>query len=295
MTDQTTEFLTTRELADLLRLKERKIYELAASGEVPCSRATGKLLFPRQAIESWVARHSSGLAPERSAERAQVFLGSHDPLLEWALRASGAELATYFDGSLDGLERFARGGGVATGLHVYEPETGDWNLSGVRARFAHAPVALVEFAWRERGLIVAPGREAACKDVAGLKGQRVVPRQGAAGTQVLLQHLMDQAGVAPSDVAWCDTARTESDAAMAVLEGKADAALGLRAMAGQLRLGFVPLLRERFDLLVDRAAWFDPPLQRLLDFCRSGAFLARAAELTGYDVSGLGKAHFNGR
>ena len=294
MTDRKNDFLTTRELADLLRLKERKIYELAASGEVPCSRATGKLLFPREAIESWVARHSSGVSCDRGALRPQVFLGSHDPLLEWALRASGAELATFFDGSLDGLERFARGGGLATGLHVYEPETGAWNLSVARARFAHAPVALIEFAWRERGLIVAPGRESDFGQVALLRGRRLVPRQDAAGTQVLLRHLMEQAGLELGEVTWSDTARTESDAALAVLEGKADAALGLRAMAEQLRLGFVPLLPERFDLLVDRAAWFDPPLQRLFDFCRSSAFLARAAELAGYDVSGFGKVHFNG-
>ena len=294
MADSTAEFLTTKELADLLRLKERKIYELAASGEVPCSRATGKLLFPRQAIDAWVAHHSSGPTSGRDARCAQVFLGSHDPLLEWSLRASGAELATFFDGSLDGLERFARGGGVATGLHVYEPETGDWNLPAVRARFGHAPVALIEFAWRERGLIVAPGCESDFGQVVLLGGRRLVPRQDAAGTQVLLRHLMEQAGLGPSEVTWSDTARTESDAALAVLEGKADAALGLRAMAEQLRLGFVPLLRERFDLLVDRAAWFDPPLQRLSDFCRSSAFLARAAELAGYDVSGFGKVHFNG-
>jgi molybdate-binding protein len=91
-----------------------------------------------------------------------------------------------------------------------------------------------------------------------------------------------------------DTARTEAEAALAVLEGKADAAFGLRAMAQQLRLGFLPLVRERFDLLVDRAAWFDPPLQRLSNFCRSPAFLARAAELTGYDVRGFGTVQFNG-
>jgi len=294
MADSTAEFLTTKELADLLRLKERKIYELAASGEVPCSRATGKLLFPRQAIDAWVAHHSSGPTSGRDARCAQVFLGSHDPLLEWSLRASGTELATFFDGSLDGLERFGRGAGVATGLHLYEPGSGDWNLAIVRARFGHAPVALLEFAWRERGLIVASGNESTFGHMAALKGQRVVPRQGASGSQVLLQHLMEQVGLDSSEVEWSETARTESEAALAVLEGKADAALGLRAIAEQLRLGFVPLLRERFDVLVDRAAWFDPPLQRLFDFCRSSAFLARAAELAGYDVSGFGRVHFNG-
>lgn len=294
MADLTTEFLTTKELADLLRIKERKVYELAASGDVPCSRATGKLLFPRQAIDAWVARHSTGMEPDRSGECGRVFLGSHDPLLEWALRTSGAELATYFDGSLDGLERFSRGEGVATGLHVYDPEADDWNVAVVRARFGHAPVALVEFAWRERGLVVAPGEEAVFADIAALRGHRVVARQGAAGSHVLLQHLMERAGLGTADVEWTATARTETDAALAVLEGKVDAALGLRAVAQQLRLGFAPLVRERFDILVNRAAWFDPPLQRLFRFCNSGDFLDRAREMTGYDVSGLGKVHFNG-
>lgn len=294
MGDLTTEFLTTRELADLLHIKERKVYELAASGAVPCSRATGKLLFPRQEIDAWVARHSSGMPAAGTNRNSKVFLGSHDPLLEWSLRASGTELATYFDGSLDGLDRFGRGEGLASGLHVYDPETGDWNVAVVRARFAHAPVALVEFASRERGLIVAPGKEAGFPELPALKGHRVVPRQGAAGSQVLLQHLMEKAGLHQNDMDWTDTARTESDAALAVLEGKADTTLGLRAMAQQLRLGFVPLVRERFDILVDRAAWFDPPLQRLFSFFRSSAFLDKAAELAGYDVSGLGTVHFNG-
>jgi excisionase family DNA binding protein len=86
------EYLTTKELAGLLRIKERKVYDLAASGQVPCSRATGKLLFPRRAVEAWIASKSSGPVVETS--RPDVFLGSHDPLLEWSLRESRCGLAT---------------------------------------------------------------------------------------------------------------------------------------------------------------------------------------------------------
>jgi len=294
MADLSTEFLTTRELAELLHIKERKVYDLAASGEVPCSRATGKLLFPRRDIEAWVASHSSGGVPRQLNRQSRVFVGSQDPLLEWSLRASGAELATLFGGSLDGLARFAQGEGQASGLHLYDPDTDDWNVSAVRARFEYAPVTLVEFAWRERGLIVAPDKGASMAGIASLRGRRVVPRQEAAGSQVLLRSLMVQAGLGPDDVEWTDTAGTESEAAVAVLEGQADAAFGLRAMAHRLRLEFVPLVRERFDILVDRAAWFDPPLQRLSDFFRSDTFRNKAAEMVGYDIAGLGTIHFNG-
>src|SRR3546814_14732921 len=93
-----------------LRLKERKVYDLVAGGEIPVSRATGKLLFPRDLVQAWVRRRvefrddAGPLLP-----RPTVFAGSHDPLLDWALRESGSEIAHFFDGRLDGLRRLAAG------------------------------------------------------------------------------------------------------------------------------------------------------------------------------------------
>jgi len=293
MTSSTSDFLTTREIAELLRVKERKVYELASTGEIPCSRATGKLLFPRRAVEAWIARRSSGSVPAPAAPRPSVLLGSHDPLLEWALRESRSGLATFLDGSLDGVARFAAGEGVAAGLHVYVPEADAWNDPLVRGRFACESVALLEFAWRDRGLIVAPTRQAEIRGIPDLRGRRVVPRQPEAGSQVLLTHLLERHGIGAAELELTEPARSETDAALAVLDGKADAAFGLYCLARQYQLGFVPIVRERFDLLVDRRAWFEPPLQCLANFCRSAAFAVRAGELAGYDVTGLGRVHFN--
>ncbi len=294
MTEFSTEYLTTRELAELLRIKERKVYDLAATGAVPCSRATGKLLFPRAAIDAWVASKSAGLTPRPAAAVPKVMLGSHDPLLDWALRESGSGLATFFDGSADGLARFAPAEGVATGLHLYAPDGNAWNEPVVRARFADAAVVLLEFAWRERGLIVAPGCRSQIQGLDDLRGRRIVPRQGGAGSQSLLEHLLHDRGVAPAELAFTAAARTETDAALVVSEGKADVAFGLLGLARQYRLGFVPVMRERFDLLVDRRAWFEPPLQRFVQFCRTPAFRQKAEELQGYDIAGFGRVQFNG-
>jgi excisionase family DNA binding protein len=286
------EYLTTKELAELLRIKERKVYDLAASGELPCLRATGKLLFPRAEIDAWLAR--VGKATHRVPVRPNVFLGSHDPLLDWSLRESGSGLASLFDGSLDGLERFARGEGLAAGLHLYQPRDDDWNTALVRSRFAAEPVVLMEFAWRERGLIVAPAGRGAIDRLEDLRGRRLVRRQAGAGSQLLLEHLLAQAGIAPAELELTESARTETDAAHAVLEGMADAAFGLAGLAARFGLGFVPLVRERFDLLVDRRSWFEEPMQRLFAFCRSPAFVAQASAYPGYDIGGLGSVHFNG-
>ncbi len=287
-------YLTTKELADLLRIKERKVYDLAASGDIPCTRALGKLLFQRTAIDAWLARHGSGDVGTAAIYPA-VFLGSHDPLLEWALRESGSGIATFFDGSLDGLERFTRAEGIATGLHIFNGETGDWNLPTVAEQFTAKPVVLLEWAWRDRGLIVAPGNPKKINKVVDLKDKSIVPRQAQAGSQILLDHMLTGAGLDNKSVKFTHAARTETDAALAVLEGQADATFGLMSVAKQYRLDFVPVIRERFDLLVWRSEWFEDPFQKFFAFCQSSAFSEKAGAMDGYDASNMGRIHFNGK
>ncbi len=281
-------FLTTREVAELLRVRERKVYEMAAEGEIPCRRVTGKLLFPRAEIEAWLAGGGTGA----TEVPPNVVAGSHDPLLDWAIRESGSGLATFFDGSLDGLARVASRQAIAGGMHVFEAERDDWNIGHAAAGSGNAHVALVEWAMRQQGLIVAPALATAIRSVADLSGRRVAQRQPSAGAGLLLSHLLERAGV--GDVTLLpEIARTETEAAAAVASGKADAAPGLEAVARQFGLPFVPTVRERFDLLVERRAWFEPPMQALLAFTRTDAFAAKARDLGGYDISGLGTARWN--
>ena len=286
------EYLTTRELAELLRIKERKVYDLASSGSVPCSRATGKLLFPRKAIESWIAESASGTQTSELKSRANVMLGSHDPLLEWAIRESRCGLANYFDSSLDGLSRFAQNKGIASGLHIFHAESGDWNCPAIESQFKHQPVVLVEWARRQRGIIFRPGKE--ITQLKDLSGHKMIPRQAEAGSQVLLEALLDKESLSTGDIDWLTPSRSEVDAVLAIQEGKADTTFGLASIAAQYNLSFAPIIEERFDLLVDRRAWFEPAWQSLLKFCHSSSFKQRAEELTGYRIDELFAVRFNG-
>ena len=285
------EYLTTRELAELLRIKERKVYDLAASGAVPCSRATGKLLFPRKDIDEWLAR-SASRAPA-STPRAQVIVGSHDPLLEWALRASQCGLASYFDSSLDGLNRFAGGEGIAAGVHLYDPAGAGWNSAAVAPRFAQARVVLVEWAKRARGIILAPATTPGPGGLAELQGKRVVPRQPEAGSQILLEALLLQQQVDTNSIDWAPAARSEADAVIEVVEGRADATFGLATLASQHRLEFIDVVDERYDILVQRRAWFEPTWQSLLAFCRLPEFRQHATDLAGYNIADQFRVHYN--
>jgi molybdate-binding protein len=265
-----------------LRVKERKVYDMVATGEIPHRKITGKLLFPQAEIMGWIEGERSA----RTAERPALVTGSHDPLLDWALRESGAAMATLWNGSNAGLAAFAEGRAALAGLHI--PGTEGWNTEAVAEQGLRDAV-LIGWARRTRGLILAPSVAEMVKDFADLRGRRVILRQEGAGTTALFERLMDEAGMTPADLKTpASPAHTESDAAAAVAAGEAEATLGIEAMARQFRLTFRPLLREGFDLLIDRRAYFTEPVQRLVAFMRSDTVAAKAEAFGGYDVSGMG-------
>jgi putative molybdopterin biosynthesis protein len=289
------ELMTVREVASYLRMKERKVYDLVAKRAIPCSRIGGKWLFPKSLIDGWLMQQVEGPSQGSLVRPPDILAGSHDPLLEWAVRESRSELALLLDGSISGADRVAARGAAACGMHIIDPATGDYNVPYVRSRFAAESLVLVEWARRQQGLIVASGNPKQVAGIEDLPRLRVAVRQREAGSYLLLTYLLERAGLPLSLLLSTKTPlRTETDVALAIADGHADVGLGIAAVAHQLRLDFLPLWTERFDLLVWRRSWFEDPFQRLLAFTGSAAFASRSRELAGYDTARLGTVHWNG-
>lgn len=291
------ELMNTREVAEYLRIKERKVYDLIRQKQIPCSRVGGKWLFPKALIDLWVMQNAqtTGEVPV-AAPRPPVIAGSHDPLLQWAVQESGSELAVMFDGSLSGLSRFAEGKAMVCGCHLFDAETQQYNVPVISRRFPFTGMVVIEWAWREQGLIVAAGNPLRIRQLADLyrRGVRFVSRQEGAGSRMLLEYLLRQADLDPERLPYNPTpARDETEVAFAVRNGHADAGLGIAAVVRQFQLDFVPLHRERYDLVITWRDYFEPPFQRLLAFARSTAFTERANEMGGYDLSGFGRVILN--
>ena len=118
------DLLTTDEAATYLRLSQRKLYELLAKGSVPCTKVTGRWLFPRAALDRWVM---AGLITSAIAHATAppIIGGSHDLLLELTLRDSGCGLASLPEGSEAGLQRFARGEVMVAAIHLHRLDGND--------------------------------------------------------------------------------------------------------------------------------------------------------------------------
>ncbi len=96
-----------------------------------------------------------------------------------------------------------------------------------------------------------------------------------------------------SDFEILELARSEAEIVNLVAGNKADAGFALQYIAAQYQVDFLPVVSERYDIVVDRYHWFEPPFQRFLEFVRSEKFDKRAATYAGYDLSGLLTVHHN--
>jgi len=259
---------------------------------VPCTKVTGKWLFPKAALDRWLA---AGLALPALAHAPTppIVGGSHDPLLEWALREGGSGLASLPEGSEAGLRRLARGEITAAAIHVHRLDGDDEaaNLDVVADAPGLHDVVVIAFARREQGLVLAPGNPLQLRDIAAIAARRarLALRPQGAGAQLLLLALLARAGLAFDALALVKPpCPTGADIAQAVRSGRADCGIATRAVAQAAGLDFMPLTWEHFDLALHQRDYFRPGLQALFKFVRTAAFRDRAAELAGYDVSEAG-------
>jgi putative molybdopterin biosynthesis protein len=290
------DLLTTSEAAGYLRIKERKLYELVAEQAIPCTKVTGKWLFPRADLDRWLLAGMArplGIIP---AEPPPIIGGSHDPLLQWALAESRAGLAMLPEGSESGYRRFHQGEVIAAAIHFHDLEhlDRDANVHAVTNEPTLYDAVLVHFCARDQGLLVAKGNPLKLRDIKDLKSKtlRVAVRPDGAGAQQLLLALMRRAGVTMRDLDKPILAPTGPDIAQSIRAGHADTGIATRAVASAAGLDFIPLVTERFDILMRQRDSYRPPLQTFLEIIKRPVFAVRAAELGGLDVSKTGQVRW---
>ena len=252
-----------------------------------------------------IPRHHEGLnagdkvtvqlyrSPDEIA-RTIVAIGSHDltlDLLAQFLAERGTHLSSANVGSQGGLVALRRGEAHLAGSHLLDPDTGEYNVTYVKKYLPDTPVVLVTLVGREQGLIVKPGNPKTLRTLADLGQPDVifVNRQRGAGTRVLLDFEIEKIGLKPEEIRGYDREEyTHLAVAAAVASGVADCGLGIAAAARALELDFVPLFKERYDLIVPHEHYTSPLLRPLLDLLRDARFREQVAALPGYDIAPMG-------
>jgi putative molybdopterin biosynthesis protein len=292
------ELMNTREVARYLGINEKKVYFLAKSGKIPCTRVTGKWTFPKKLIDQWIEESASGLVTRKASAEERVFLlaaGSDDPSLGILhdLYEAQTQPAAFFMttvGSTGGLAAIRSGVADFATAHLLEPARANSNETA----FTLFPpdAVIVELFYRELGLLVAAGNPKGIKSIRDLARPklRIINRQPGSGTRIYLDQELACARLSGKKIPGYDTVvSTHLEAGLKVLGGDADVCLATRTTAKLLGLDFISLTRERFDAVIPKERFFSRGIQVLLGTLGSREFRQRVEALGGYDASESGR------
>jgi len=177
------------------------------------------------------------------------------------------------------------------GLHLREPQNGEFNVPFVRRASPSLPMLVVNMARWEEGLLVARGNPKHIMGVACLARPdvRLINRPAGAGARELLERELVAAELLPEQVAGFELeAASHEELARSVAWGRADVGIGTRTMALAFDLDFLPLVEERFDLVLPLRLAEEPRFERILDTLDSRVFRDELVSIGGYDTSETG-------
>ncbi|MGD0101222.1 MAG: substrate-binding domain-containing protein [Acidobacteriota bacterium] len=296
----TKEMLSTKEVADYLSINEKQVYRLIKEKRIPATRITGKWLFPKGLIDEWVvnsARESVSIPKKTASERQVVIAGSNDIALELLVKNTNLLHPEYTVsisnvGSLAGLIALKNGNCHIAASHLLDLDTGEYNTTFIKKHFPELKVVILNLAHREQGLIVKKGNSLQIKTLGDLvkKKANFVNRQEGSGTRVLLDYRLKENGINAAEITGYDkVAYTHMEVALEVFSGSADAGVGIYTAARLLGLDFIPLVTERFDLIIPSDIFTGGTVKALREVLSSDEFKSNMARMGGYEIHDTGK------
>jgi putative molybdopterin biosynthesis protein len=194
-------------------------------------------------------------------------------------------------GSLSGLMAIKKGRAHLAGAHLFDPETGIYNLTYIDRYLKNIPVKVVNLVIRHQGLIVPKGNPKKIKGIEDLISPDIVfvNRQRGAGTRILFDYKLSQLGINSSQIKGYNCEEVSHMAvAVDVLSKRADAGMGIYAAAKALDLDFIPIAIEEYDLVIPEGFWKTKKIQTILQLINSDKFKQTVERMGGYKTSKTG-------
>lgn len=271
------------------------VRSLDGTGELTSLTASADALILDRDLKG--TRVKVRLLKNREAIQRQVAFAGCDPAMFLAaehLAKRGREfLIPHLMGNASALAALRRGEVHAAGVHLVDESSGDRNLPDLSSVLDDMNVSIVTFAHWEEGFIVRPGNPRRIRAIADLARPRVrlINREKGSGARRLLDRELQSAGIPSARVkGYRDEVSSHLEVAARVKSGVADAGIGVRSAATICGLDFIPVQRERYDLIIPRTHLQTlDGLRALLDLIVSRTFRDELEALGGYDTRDSGK------
>jgi putative molybdopterin biosynthesis protein len=296
------ELMNTKEVAKYLDIHEKQVYILIKAGKIPCTRVTGKWIFPTKLIDEWIETNAkAGLkqARKKSSQISGAILasGSNDPVLDMLLTATKKSHPDFYifsanTGSIQGLEALNSGLTDIALSHLFDADSGEYNVPFLSRYLPDIKPVVINLFSRDLGFLFLAGKD---KKISGFesligKGVRFINRQRGSGTRLLLDYHLQRLGISSDEIDGYETeVYTHFEVGLAILSGEAGTGIASAAIGRLLGLSFLSITSERFDMIVDQATYFQPGIQSFIETLKSETFRNRVEKIGGYDFTASGR------
>jgi len=302
---------TTEEIAKLLKISKLTVYDLIKKGELPSYRVGKQMRVDAADLEAYKQRaktvpaadrpaadsHSGRPNPAQPSGARPIVITGHDVGLDILANrlekhTGGIRPLRSFVGSMDSLISMYRGESDIVSTHLLDGDTGEYNLPYIRRLLVGSSYMVVNLLTRNAGLYVNRGNPHRLEHWSDLSrpGLRLVNREKGSGARVLLDEQLRLHGIKPGQLEGYGFEQTNHiGVASKVASGEADVGIGIEKAANIVGgLDFIPLIRERYDLVVlkhpENLSW----IHSLLHILRSDDFRQELGSIAGYDLSRTG-------
>jgi putative molybdopterin biosynthesis protein len=283
------EIMSARDLSKYLKVNEKKIYKLVQEGKLPTMKIGGKVTFAKELIDKWILASTGG------AEHL-LLAGSDDAFLRNIIDAYNAlheKLVFYAPvGSINGLIALRENKATMSCVHIIDGTIQNNYLSYVDKYLGQDAYVVISLYLREQGIMVRKGNPKGIKSLQHIaaKGATFINRNQGSGTRLLLDFLLNEAGVDPISIkGYEQEADSHLQVGLSVLGGETDAGFGIRYVANMLGLDFIFLFQERFDLVVSKDFYPNAQVKAFLSFFEQASRSHNANDYVGYDTKGAGQ------
>ncbi|MBU3632361.1 MULTISPECIES: substrate-binding domain-containing protein [unclassified Polynucleobacter] len=204
---------------------------------------------------------------QKSESARWKFLSSSDSIIQQAVReVKGFNLK--IAGSGESLERLLNNEADIAGYHV----SNEQSSKAIYQRLSKSDIQIYPVMKRTQGLIVKKGNPRHIRSIEDLLNQKIrfINRQIGSGTRLMLDTLLINEGIDPFEInGYLQEEFTHSAVANAILADKADVGIGVKNIALENGLGFVPLQDEIFFIAMHKEMVSQPESSKLIRKIRS--------------------------
>ena len=300
--------LSTQEVADILHVSKSTIYDLIRRGEIHSYKIGRKVRFTQDDVDAYIARsrhehstrsvqkvdtHSTLLTPDKQ-ELPELIISGQDVVLDILtgfLQQEGVNAARTYLSSFEGLLSLYQDKVQVVACHLYDGE--GFNTSYVRSMMPGVSASLVNISYRTLGFYVKSGNP---KGVTGWKDLTredltILNRRVGSSARIVLDVQLKKLGIPAARLKGYDRImKSHLTMAAAVAEGEADLAIGTERISRQMEgIDFIPLLEERFDLVIKKESMETAAVQTLMRLLQDPVFRKEIAPFSGNDYRDLGK------